>query len=574
MTNSEEIKSLLEPVLPATDFDADFLFAELDSLGVATVLHVLSRSYDISLGAEDVTPRNFRDTGSLAAMVRSKLRLEERIRHFAFVAPDRPALISVRKTAGEGAGKTAGEETGKEAGGGTGVGAVSGPDCREMLTYSELWKAILVKSEELAAGGLGPGRPYVFKAAQDAGFVITYCAVHFLGAVAVPLGAGETGENFLSVREETDSASFPAGTSDVLFTTGTTGKSKGVMIPETYYAACTDNFLSGMPFSEDLLFIISGPLNHIASLLKIYPTLSSGGTLCILDGLKDMNAFFDVFGLPFGKFATFLVPSAIRMLLQFSGERLRALSSKIAFIETGAAPITKADMELLTRTLPDSRLYNTYGGTEIGCAASYDFNDGKYMEGCVGRPLKNCSIDIEDDGSVTVSGRTIMSGYLNDPEGTREVLREGKIHLSDLGHIDEDGLLHLTGRKGDVINVGGYKVNPLEVENAAASFPGVKDSICIAAEHPVIGTVLKLLVQYDPAAAAGLPGSDSAVESAPEAIRPASAEMDSRALARHLKSRLDSHKVPVLYETVPSIRYTYNGKKDRKSYLVRQPLHT
>ena len=514
MTNPEEIKSLLEPVLPATDFDADFLFAELDSLGVATVLHVLSSAYGISLGAEDVTPRNFRDTGSLAAMVRSKLRLEERIRHFAFVAPDRPALISGGRK----------------------------------MTYSELWEAILVKSEELAAGGLGHGRPHVFIATQDAEFVITYCAVHFLGAVAVPLGAGETEENFLSVKEETGSASFPEETADVLFTTGTTGKSKGVMLSETYYAACTDNFLSGMPFSEDLLFIISGPLNHIASLLKIYPTLSSGGTLCILDGLKDMNAFFDVFGLPFRKFATFLVPAAIRMLLQFSGERLRGLSSRIAFIETGAAPITEADMELLSRTLPDSGLYNTYGGTEIGCAASYDFNDGKYMEGCVGRPLKNCSIDVEDDGSVTVSGKTVMSGYLNDPEGTREVLRDGKIHLSDLGHFDGDGLLHLTGRKGDVINVGGYKVNPLEVENAAASFPGVKDSICIAAGHPVIGTVLKLLVQYDPSAAE---------------------EMDRRALARHLKSRLDSHKVPTLYETVPSIRYTYNGKKDRKSYLVR-----
>ncbi len=532
MTNSEEIKSLLEPVLPAVDFDTDFLFAELDSLGVATVLHVLSRSYDISLGAEDVTPRNFRDTGSLAALVRSKLRLEERIRHFALVSPDKPALMDVS--------------------GGT-------------LTYLELWESILGKSEELSAGGLKPGRPHVFRAAQTAGFVITYCAVHRLGAVAVPLGAGETEANFLSIKEETDSAAFPEGTSDVLFTTGTTGKSKGVILSETYYAACTDNFLCGMPFGEDLLFIVSGPLNHIASLLKIYPTLSSGGTLCILDGLKDMNAFFDVFNLPFKKFATFLVPAAIRMLLQFSGEKLRSLSSKIAFIETGAAPITKADMELLSRTLPDSRLYNTYGGTEIGCAASYDFNDGRQLEGCVGRPMKNSSIGITDEGAVTVSGQAIMSGYLNDEEGTREVLRDGKIHLSDLGHFDGEGLLHLTGRKGDVINIGGYKVNPLEVENAAASFPGVKDSICIAAEHPVIGTVLKLLVQYDPVAALS---SDSGphIEPGRESVP---TEIDRRALALHLKSLLDSYKIPMLYETAPSIRYTYNGKKDRKSYSSR-----
>ncbi len=614
MVNSEEIKSLLADVLPAVDLDADFLFAEMDSLGIATTLLVLSRKYGISLVAEDITPKNFRNTESLAALVRSKLRLEERIRHFASSAPDRPAVICARKGVCADSGNRDGKGLGAGAEDGSGTSADEGPGRGEWetLSYSQLWNAILEKSGELSAAGLKPRRPYVFRATQDADFIVTYCAVHLLGAVAVPLGAGVTEENFLAVKMETESASFsgregfpvpaatgsglsscesgpasfsgaepqrgetfPDGISDVLFTTGTTGKSKGVMLSETYYAACTDSFFDAMPFGEDLLFIVSGPLNHIASLLKIYPTLSCGDTLCILDGLKDMNSFFNVFNLPFKRFATFLVPAAIRMLMEFSYDKLRSVASKIAFIETGAAPITGSDMERLARALPDSRLYNTYGGTEIGCAASYDFNDWKWMEGCVGKPTKNCAIEIADDGTVVVCGLNVMSGYLNDEEGTREVLRDGKIHLSDLGHFDVDGLLHLTGRLGDVINVGGYKVNPLEVENAAASFPGVKDSICIAAEHPVAGPVLKLLVQFDPAAAAGhtVAGNSAAGHpesfSAPDsgAASSAPAELDSRALARHLKSRLESYKVPVIYETADSIRYTYNGKKDRKFYM-------
>ena len=361
--------------------------------------------------------------------------------------------------------------------------------------------------------------------------------------MAVPLEHQATEANFEAVRQEVESYTFPDGIVDTLYTTGTTGKSKGVMLSETCLMACAENFIVDLHFTQDLLFIISGPLNHIASLFKIHPTLSAGGTLCILDGLKDMNAFFKVFDLPFQKFATFMVPASIRLIMQFSYERLCALAPKIAFIETGAAPITKSEMEQLSRALPQSKLYNTYGGTEIGCVATYDFNDGKYMEGCIGRPLKNASVEITPDGTLVVSGSTIMSGYVNDVESTNNVIRDGKVYMSDLGYFDEDGLIHLSGRQGDIINVGGFKVNPLEVENTASAFPGIRDCICIAAQHPVIGTILKLLVTIEDGTS-----------------------FDKHALAVFIKSKLESYKVPSLYEVVDSIKYTYNGKKDRKSY--------
>lgn len=506
---ANEIKALLSEVLPAVDFDADFLFSELDSLNVATILYVLSQKYDILLDADDVTPKNLRNVESITNMVRAKMRLENKICQYAVSTPEKIAVMSDGST----------------------------------LTYSQLWDAIKVRAEELSAEGLKPRRPYVWRASQDANFIVNYCAVHYLKAVAVPLGAQTPEATFTDIVNEVNASEFPAEIEDTLFTTGTTGKSKGVMLSETCLTSCAENFICDLNFNKDLLFIISGPLNHIASLFKIHPTLSAGGTLYILDGLKDMNAFFKVFDLPFKEFGTFLVPASIRLIMQFSYDKLCSLASKIAFIETGAAPITRTDMERLSKALPNSRLYNTYGGTEIGCVATYDFNDGKYMEGCVGRTLKNASVEVSEDGIVVVSGHTIMSGYLNDEESTNNVIKEGKIYLSDLGHFDENGFLHLTGRQGDVINVGGYKVNPLEVENAASSFPGVKDCICIAATHPVIGPALKLLVQVEQ-----------------------SDQFDKHALAVHIKSKLESYKVPTMYEAVSSIKYTYNGKKDRKAY--------
>lgn len=413
----------------------------------------------------------------------------------------------------------------------------------ESITYSELWKSIISCAETLKSENVLPNRPYVFRSLQDINFVIKYCAIHYIGAIAVPLESNVNDENFNQIYNEVNSCEFAEDIVDILYTTGTTGKSKGVMLSETALVSCADNFIADLGFTSDLLFIISGPLSHIASLFKMHPVLTVGGTICILDGLKDINAFFDVFDLPFKKFATFLVPASIRLIMQFSYERLCSLADKIDFIETGAAPITQYDMKMLSEALPHSRLYNTLGGTEIGAVCTYNFNDGKYMEGCIGRPMKNSIVEVTENGNIIVSGPTIMSGYVADKENTERVLKEGKIHGSDLGYIDENGLIHLKGRLGDVINVGGFKIDPTEVENAASSHPMVKDCICISATHPVIGTVLKLLI-----------------------VLTEGYILDKKSIAVHIKSKLDSHKVPTYYEATDTIKRTFNGKLDRKYY--------
>lgn len=420
------------------------------------------------------------------------------------------------------------------------IAAVCG---HHMVTYAELWSRIVARSLELEQMGLNAHRPYVFRGSQNIDFLVTYCAVHTIKAIAVPLEAQIPDAAFDAISSEVESCTYADDIVDILYTTGTTGKSKGVMLSETALVSCADNFIVDLGFTSDLLFIISGPLNHIASLFKIHPTITAGGAICVLDGLKDMNAFFDVFNLPFKKFATFLVPASIRLIMQLAYDKLCTVADKIDFIETGAAPITRHDMKQLSEALPNARLFNTLGGTEIGAVCTYNFNDGKYMEGCIGRPMKNSTVQITDEGNIIVSGLTIMSGYVADEESTRKVLRDGKIYGSDIGFIDEDGLIHLKGRQGDVINVGGYKVDPSEVEGAIASHPSVRDSICIADQHPAIGTVLKLLV-----------------------VLAKGAEFDKRSLALHIKSKLEPYKVPTYYEAVASIQRTYNGKLDRKFY--------
>ena len=118
----------------------------------------------------------------------------------------------------------------------------------------------------------------------------------------------------------------------------------------------------------------------------------------------------------------------------------------------------------------------------------------------------------------------------------------GSIKTSDMGCFDAQGRLRLSGRSDDVINIGGFKVSPSEVEDAAMRTEWVRDCICVECEHKILGKTLKLIVVTD--------GRD----------------IDVRALAAAMGERLEAHKVPTTFEQAESIKRTFNGKLDRKAY--------
>ena len=409
-------------------------------------------------------------------------------------------------------------------------------------SYAGLWQLISEEATRLRPS-VTPGKVVTVRASQSMEFLVRYFALHLCGCAVAPLEHDIPEERFQEISNWLEGCEVPKGTADILYTTGTTGKSKGVMISHKTIIADAENLIEGQGFSHDLAFIVNGPLNHIGSLSKIYPVMMLGATLIIIEGMKNVNQFFDALELPFDKMATFLVPASIRILVQFSSERIASYKDKIDFIETGAAPITHADMQELCRLLPNSRLYNTYASTETGIISTYNFNDGRCVAGCLGKPMRHSSIVITESGRISCKGDTLMSGYVGDPELTNSVLIDDTIYTQDVGRLDDEGMLHLAGREGDVINVGGFKVAPTEVENVAMEIPEIIDCICVASNHPVVGTALKLLVVLEN----GTP-------------------LDKKKIARYIKSKLESYKVPLAYEQIDAVRRTYNGKVDRKYY--------
>ena len=405
------------------------------------------------------------------------------------------------------------------------------------LTWAQLWQQVQQRAKDFPQG-----KVIAFRSTQTIDFLVTYLAIHLAGSISAPLEKEIPEPLFQEISSRLSACEVPDGIADVLYTTGTTGRSKGVMISHRTIVADAENLIAGQGFSHDLVFVIHGPLNHIGSLSKIFPIILQGGTLHILDGLRDAEAFFEAFKAE-GKYATFFVPANIRFLLTFDAQRFAALADRLDFVESGGAPLSHADMLQLCDILPRTRLYNTYASTETGIIATYNYNDGRCLAACLGHTMPHSRVIITPEGMISCQGDTLMSGYIGDPELTATVLRGDTVYMSDYGSIDDEGMLHIGGRESDVLNVGGYKVAPTEVEDVTMSIEGIRDCICISAEHPIMGKAVKLLVVMNDGVA-----------------------FDKKHIARYIAARLEPYKVPQLYEQVESIARTYNGKLDRKHY--------
>ena len=161
----------------------------------------------------------------------------------------------------------------------------------QYLTYAQLWQEVERRSHDFR-----PHEVVCFRSSQDIDFLVTYMAVHLAGGVSAPLEHGMPDALFEEVcgrlREAAD------GIADILYTTGTTGQSKGVMVSHRALIADAENLIAGQGFSHDLVFVINGPLNHIGSLSKIWPCIILGATILILEGMKDLNAFFRALDTP------------------------------------------------------------------------------------------------------------------------------------------------------------------------------------------------------------------------------------------------------------------------------------
>ncbi len=283
----------------------------------------------------------------------------------------------------------------------------------------------------------------------------------------------------------------PAG-SDVallVFTSATTDRAKGVPLTHANLAAMAASTQRALALSEDDRFLSMMPLFHLQGLISTLAQLIAGGSVVLLGGFEPVR---------FGSCMKTYQPSWYTAGPTLHGAILAsgaAVTGRLRFVRSIGARMAPQLMEDVERTLGVPVLEG-YGLTETGLLTSNQCSPGRRKSGSVGR---SCGAEIAvldsngerlgpwQDGEIAVRGPSVMSGYREDEAATRRAFRDGWFLTGDLGHLDEDGFLYITGRIKEMINRGGEKVLPGEVEDVLMAHPAVMKAAAFGRPHPTLG---------------------------------------------------------------------------------------
>lgn len=349
----------------------------------------------------------------------------------------------------------------------------------------------------------------------------------------------------------------------IVYTGGTTGFSKGVMLSHgNFWAALMGRMLDN-PTAPDSVTLLTAPMFHVAGLGRILAQIMVGGTSITLESfvpkqVATLLAEEDVSDL-------MVVPSMLNMLLEIEGFESARLP-RLERILWGAAPITPALLRQAMDAFPGVDFVHTYGMTETAAAISSlrlrrdpEFLASERIQSAGLGGLSSEILIVDDQGhpvpartpgEILVRGPSVMLGYWNRPDETRQVMAGGWLHTGDGGFMDEDGYLFVIDRIKDMIISGGENVYPAEVESVLASHPAIAMCAVIGVPHEKWGEAVHAIV-----------------------VLQANAHVSADELSAFCRALLSGFKCPKSYEFRPHLPLTPAGKvmktELRKSFLPR-----
>jgi acyl-CoA synthetase (AMP-forming)/AMP-acid ligase II len=350
-------------------------------------------------------------------------------------------------------------------------------------------------------------------------------------------------------------ASAPEDCFLVLYTSGTTGWPKGVMLTQRSMTAHTRMVAPAYAMDQGTVNIVATPMFHVSGTAWALASMSAGGhTIIVREPV--LSTLLDLIESREATHA-FFVPAMIGMLLADPAQARSALRS-LTVLAYGGAPLPAPLIERTLTVLP-TPLYQVYGMTETSgvlCVLGPDeHRDPRraYLRASAGRPLPGNQVRVVDPetgtdvepgevGEFWARSDQVMAGYWNMPQATREAITPGGwLRTGDAGRLDGEGYLYLEDRIKDMILSGGGHVYPAEVERVLARHPGV-------AEVAVIG----------------VPGADGGEMVKAVVVPAAGAAPDEGALIAFTRDRLAHYKNPASVSFVPALPRNPTGKIDKR----------
>lgn len=447
------------------------------------------------------------------------------------------------------------------------------------ISYSSLVENVLNVAANLKDIGLVAGDRVILFSSKCFEFIYLYYAAKLLGLIVAPLDpdlpTAKLGEltkeadarlivNFLDkkinnllfkesnyqldemleIAEKNDIEHF----SELVFTSGTTGKPKGVLLTNIILEQAVRNINSVIKITDKDKELLVMPLNHSFALARMRCIFAAGGTIVLIDGLKSPKKFFRA--LKEKKITSIgMVPAAWNLLWKISSEYISKFAKQIKFIEIGSAPMSKKEKIYIAKLLPHSQIFMHYGLTEASRSLfnKIDLNNnnldslGKPPEGTIVKVLdiKGKELSKNEIGEICIKGDHVAQYFFRKGQVIKNNKFHGKyLRTSDMGFVDNEGNINLYSRFDEIINVGGKKVSPIEVEGYLNEHEQVDESACFGVEDSDLGSKVIALIKQN---------------STQKTLK-------INTLDEYLKTKCENYKIPKEYIFTNEIPKTKTGK--------------